>query len=151
MALSENIKINEHCRFIKKMLKEKKFRLVAYGDNKLILLATTIYLDGDALSEIYSQNGYLPIADNRDKLDEHFETFGKYFKRLRNTSRTVKTAAIIGMTALAFGLSENYIHNLALQIGITGGTFSLGIFLRRFFPKVIFGILSRIGTTYFKS
>lgn len=133
------------------MLRDKKFRLVACDDKEAPLLATTLYLDGDTLSEIYTYSGRFPIGDNLQKLDEHFITFGTYLDRLKNTSRTIKATAIIGLTALMFGISESWLDNVVMQLSITAGTFSIGVIFRRFFPKIIFGILSRVGTMFFKS
>lgn len=131
------------------MLRDKKFRLVACDENEVPLLASTLYLDGDTLSEIYSYGGQFPIGNNLQKIDEHFTTFGTYLDRLKNTSRTIKGTAIIGLTALVFGASESWLDNAVLQLGITTGTLSIGVVFRRFFPKVIFGILSRIGAKFF--
>ncbi|MEZ5083630.1 MAG: hypothetical protein R2750_09290 [Bacteroidales bacterium] len=151
MASSENIKKKAHARFVRIMLRDKKFRLVACDENEAPLLATTLYLDGDCLNEIYSYSGRLPVGNYQQKLDEHFDTFGTYLARLKNTSKTIKATAIIGLTALAFGVSESWLDNVEMQLGITAATFSIGVIFRRFFPKVIFGIFSRVGSMFFKS
>jgi hypothetical protein len=130
------------------MIRHGKYQLLTYDEQGVLLISSTIYLEGDVMTEVNKLDGSLPIEDNPEKLKEHLQQLNAKVSSMRVLGVHLQTLIIGASTLPAWLYSWDSILKQAIALGtglLVSITFrkTITTYLLRIFNHIIGPLVKR--------
>lgn len=124
------------------MVRHGQYRLETYEESGEVLIRSTLYIEGDVLTEVNGDDNSIHADSQPEKIEQHMLILNRKVSSLRIMGRHLQLLITGAMTLPTWLLSWDQLWH---QLAFLGGSLVVGFFTSKIISRYLLRIVNRLA------